>query len=108
RLPQIQTYLQMNERALPVRAAWLAWSAWAKAAGGDVLTLARARDRLLARLLDQGLNPEADLPAFLRFAGRPDADLHRSVCGWVEERRIQLQKWLADQLKTDPARKPTA
>ena len=52
-----------------MRAAWLAALGLHRLAGGDVLGLARARDRLLERLFHTGLRPEQDLPSFLRFSG---------------------------------------
>jgi hypothetical protein len=66
RLGALPPFLERHEAALPVRVAWLAWLALARLAGGDVLTLARARDRLLQQLLDVGLSRDRDLPAFLR------------------------------------------
>jgi hypothetical protein len=107
RLGQVQQYLQAHERMIPVRLMWLAWSACAHAAGGDALALARARDRLLARLYEAGLSPEADLPGFLRFAGRDDVDQLRDVRGWLEEMRGKVQSWYVEQTKADPAADPT-
>lgn len=111
RSPAIQSHLAIHEHVLPVRLAWLAWSAWCRLAGGDVVALARARDRVLERLLDRGLTAETDLPAFLRFAGRHDSDRLRDVRGWVEEIRDRLRGWYQSQrnangtpidLATDP------
>lgn len=101
-LPAWQKYLLMHEQRLPVRHAWLAWSAWSKLAGGDALALARARDRMLARLLEQGLNAEADLPQFLRFAGRADADRLRQLRGWVDDMRTRLTAWLRADVDSAP------
>ncbi len=95
RLPAIQNYLVVHESALPVRAVWLAWYRMAQVSGADVLGLARARDRILQRLLTEGLSPERDLPSFLRFAGLRDSerlrvvrdkalDLHQTVRKWIE------------------------
>ena len=59
----------------------------------DVLGLARVRDRLLNRLLVEGLNKERDVAYFLRTAGSHDAERMRIV----RERALQLhraaQKW---------------
>jgi hypothetical protein len=96
RLPAIQKYLEVHERALPVRASWLAAYRMAQLGGGDVLGLARLRDRVLLRLLDEGLSPERDLPSFLRYAGLNDSerlrlvrekalDLHQTARHWVVE-----------------------
>jgi hypothetical protein len=95
RLPAAQRFLAANEGKLPVRAVWLAAARLADLGGADTLGLARVRDRLLARMLDEGLNPERDLPGFLRFAGLADSDrvrlvragasgLHAEVRGWCE------------------------
>lgn len=93
RLPKVREFIDKHEGSLPVRAVWLAGHRAAQLAGGDVLGLARVRDRLLNRLLAEGLSAERDLPGFLRFAGRQDADrlrvvrekvldLHRAAVGW--------------------------
>jgi cellulose synthase operon protein C len=108
RLADVQTFLQANERLLPARATWLAWCAWAKLAGGDTLALARARDRLLARLLERGLDADADLPAFLRFAGRLDADRLRNVREWIDDVRTRIRNWFGEQSKADLNRDATA
>src|SRR5207244_694375 len=65
RLNVVQRFLEGRERLLSVRAAWLAWEAFARLSGNDVLALARARDRLLGELFRNGLRPDA-LPSFLR------------------------------------------
>ncbi|MFO0798944.1 MAG: hypothetical protein U0804_15865 [Gemmataceae bacterium] len=94
RLPAVQKYVDAHQEALPIRAVWLAASRLANLAGGDQKGLARARDRLLERLLTQGLRAERDLPGFLRFAGLRDAermvavrekalDLHAAARAWV-------------------------
>src|SRR5262249_41987641 len=58
RLNAARQFLETHDRLLSLRAAWLAWSGVAKLAGGDVLALARARDRFLERLYQNGLRPE--------------------------------------------------
>ena len=94
RLPAVQRYFEANEGKLPVRSVWLLATAMARSAGADVLGLARVRDRLLQRLLDGGLNPELDIPFFLRSAGLNDServrqvherlpDLHKAARAWV-------------------------
>ena len=54
-LGKISQYLERQEPYLPTRTAWLAWLAVAQLSQGDVLALARARDRLLERLFQHGL-----------------------------------------------------
>src|SRR5262249_21118889 len=61
--------------------------------GADVLALARTRDRLLERLLSEGLSPERDLPGFLRFAGQREADRLRVVREKAERLRQVAQDW---------------
>ena len=91
RLTQVQQYLQKFEAKVNVRAVWLAWHAIARLAGNDSLALARARDRLLERLIADGLSPERDLPGFLRTAGHRDADRRvRGIMGTLYHAAV---KW---------------
>ena len=103
RLPAVQRFLEKYEKMLPVRACWLAWYHVVQLSDGDVLALARARDRLLERLFHNGLRPEQDLPSFLRFAGHPASNRCREVreCltrlsekarGWIEDNRDVLDR----------------
>jgi hypothetical protein len=90
----VQQYLERHDHLLPVRAAWLAWHALASGPGNtDVLALARARDRILERLLAGGLVPERDQPGFLRFAGRPEGDRMRAVRGAAGRLRQLVRDW---------------
>lgn len=93
RLPAVQAYLEKNEDTLPVRAIWLAAYRLAQLAGADLLGLARVRDRLLQRLLDQGLQAERDLPSFLRYAGHQDSDRLRLVRDKATELHATVRKW---------------
>lgn len=80
RMPKIREYLEKHDAMLGVRAAWLAWWHLARVGGQtDVLALARVRDRLLQRLLAEGLNKERDLPYFLRTAGEQNSDRMRLI-----------------------------
>lgn len=96
RLPQIQKYFETNDHILPVRAAWLAGYRLAQLSGADVLGLARVRDRLLQRLLQQGLQAERDLPGFLRWSGAKDSERMRVVRDKAMELHGAVQKWLED------------
>lgn len=96
RLPAVQTYLETHDSSLPVRAVWLAGFRLAQLAGADVLGLARVRDRLLKRLLEQGLQPERDLPYFLRVAGVKDSERMRVVRDKAMELHGAVRKWLDD------------
>jgi hypothetical protein len=97
RLGPITRFLETNERLLPVRASWLAWAHLALLSKGDVLALARARDRVLERLYHAGLRPEQDLPSFLRFAGQPTSQRFRAVRQWMVGLAEQAQEWIATQ-----------
>ncbi len=93
RLPQIQAFLEKHEDHLSVRAAWLMALTLTPLTGNDVLRLARCRDRLLQRLLENGLNPERDLPTFLRFAGMRDSERMRLIRERVTRLHILAQRW---------------
>src|SRR5262245_54900158 len=95
RLPAVQAYLEKNEHALPVRAVWLAGFRLAQLSGADVLGLARVRDRLLNRPLNEGLSAEKDLPSFLRFAGHQDSERIRVVRDKSLELHAAVRKWTA-------------
>ncbi len=96
RLPLVQKYLETNESLLPVRAIWLAGYRLAQLSGADVLGLARVRDRLLSRLLGQGLQAERDLPGFLRYFGMKDSERMRVVRDKAMELHAAVRKWLDD------------
>lgn len=96
RLPAVQKYMETHDGALPVRAVWLVGYRLAQLSGADVLGLARVRDRLLKRLLDQGLQAQHDLPSFLRFQGMKDSDRMRVVRDKAAELHTTVRKWLED------------
>jgi hypothetical protein len=96
RLNPAQRFLETHERLLPVRAVWLAWLHLVQMSHGDVLALARTRDRLLERLFQNGLRPELDLPGFLRFAGQPAGARFRAVRQWVLNLCDQAQYWVLE------------
>jgi hypothetical protein len=86
--------LEKHEALLPVRGAWLAWVSLARISGGDVLSLARARDRLLERLLGKGLSLDQDLPAFLRLAGQSGTVRTDSIMEWLLKQREPVRHWI--------------
>jgi hypothetical protein len=94
RLGRIAQYLQTNEHLLPVRGAWLAWLSLSGLAGGDVLSLARARDRLLERLFRTGVNLDQDLPSFLRFAGQGGKLRFEPIRDWLVRQREPIHRWI--------------
>lgn len=92
-LAQAQRYFEQHEAYLGTRIVWLTWHAIHQLAGGDVLTLARARDRLLERLFLHGLTPELDQPAFLRYTGLQANNRFRLVRDQVVRLRQLVQDW---------------
>ncbi len=96
RLNPIQRFLEKHERLLPVRAVWLVWLNLVQLSQGDVLALARARDRLLERLFQNGLRPEQDLPSFLRFSGQPTSQRFRAVRQWLTQLAEMAHRWVHD------------
>ncbi len=99
KLPTVQRYLEVHERKLPVRALWLAATRLASLSGADTLGLARVRDRVLQRLLDEGLHGERDIPRFLRNAGRHDSARVQAVQEKAQELHQQVRAWAEASLK---------
>jgi cellulose synthase operon protein C len=97
RLNPIQRFLEAHEKLVPVRAVWLAWLSLIHLSKGDVLALARARDRLLERLFQNGLRPEQDLPSFLRFSGQPTSQRFRAMRKWFTDLADLAQTWVEDK-----------
>lgn len=93
-LDRIRGCLETNEHLLPARAAWLASFALARLAGGDVLSLARARDRLLERLFRKGLNVELDLPGFLRGTGQGEGQRSEAIRDWLDQLPELVHRWI--------------
>ncbi len=99
RLPAVQKFIEAHENTLPVRAVWLTALRLAQLSGSDILGLARVRDRLLQRLLDQGLSAERDIPNFLRYAGLKDSERLRGVREKTLELHKLARKWLEQSAK---------
>ena len=66
------TFLDRFSEDLDVRSYWLGRVAVSRLAGGDTLGLARARDRVLARV-QSGLSLDRDVPRLLRVTGQATA-----------------------------------
>jgi hypothetical protein len=94
RLGTVQRFLGAHESLLPVRATWLAWASVVKLSRGDVLGLARARDRLLERLFTHGLSPDRDLPSFLRFSGIRASERYRAFRDWLMGLSGKVYRWI--------------
>jgi hypothetical protein len=68
RLAEASAFFDRFDDDLDVRSFWLARFALSRLAGGDALGLARARDRVLARL-QRGLSLDRDVPRLMRVTG---------------------------------------
>lgn len=99
RLPRVREYLEKHENVLGVRVIWLAWWHLAGAGGAaeDVKAVAHVRDRLLQRLLAEGLNKERDLPYFLRTAGAQDSERTRLVRDKALKLHGLVEQWHAGE-----------
>lgn len=93
-LDEIQTLLEAHENWLPIRSAWMTRSALARLAQGDVLGLVRTRDRLLDRLLNEGLSLDLDTPSFLRFASEGVSQRFQHVRDWIIKKREPIHEWV--------------
>lgn len=103
RLNPIMRFLETHERLMPVRAVWLTWVNLVQLSRGDILALARARDRLLERLYQNGLRPEQDLPTFLRFSGQPTSQRFRAVRQWLTQLAELAHRWAHEATQASPA-----
>lgn len=94
RMVAIQACLEANEHFLPVRAAWLTRVSLSRHGQGDVLGLARTRDRLSERLVFTGLSLELDTPSFLRFAGDGVRERFLEARRWLVDKRDLIHQWI--------------
>lgn len=104
-LPRLLAFLDAHFDDIPVRAAWLARYAAARACDGDALGLARWRDRVLARLAERGPGLDLDEPAFLRFHGTASAERFQVAREWVEGVRGPAIAWVEKLGAGSPAAK---
>jgi hypothetical protein len=107
-LGRIQQQLEKHEHYLGARLVWLAWEAVHRMAHGDVLALARARDRLLERLYLTGLSADLDLPGFLRVSGAMSSDRYRRVRDHMQRMRPLVHKWIVTGVVLAPDTAPYA
>jgi len=98
RLPQVRRYLEAFDRFLGIRAVWLVWLQLGRISG-DVLGLARVRDRLVERLLKTGLQKGYDVAQVFYAAGQQDTKRIRSVQEHLLKLRGEVQSWLGAQDK---------
>lgn len=94
-LPRVLAVLDQQFDDVPVRAAWLARLAAARACDGDALGLARWRDRLLRRLRERGPGLDLDEPSFLRFRGGAPTDQFKKARDWLVRMREPILRWVA-------------
>ncbi len=93
-LDLLHRFLETYENLAPVKAVWLAWT---RLAHRDVLGLARARDRLLQRVVDGGLRPEQDVPSFLCFAGPSSSQRFQGRGEWLSRMAEMSREWVGQQ-----------
>ena len=101
-LGRAQQFLAEHEGLLGIRLAWLGWEAVNRLADGDVLALARARDRLLERLYLAGLSADLDLPGFLRFGGVNASTRFHQVREQMLRMHPMVHRWIAEGYITSP------
>src|SRR5262249_43025888 len=94
RLPRLQIFLQAHENVLPARLVWLLGLALHRLSGGDVLALARTRDRLLARLFARGLTARPDLPRFPPFSRASGHARFQAFRDWLTRLPERVRHWL--------------
>jgi cellulose synthase operon protein C len=92
RVAEWSAFLDRFSDDLDVRSYWLGRQAVSRLAGGDALGLARARDRVLARL-QAGLSVDRDVPRLLRVMGQAGA------AGAGTERAVRVAAQLEALLK---------
>jgi FtsH ternary system-associated peptide len=93
-LRRILAFLESRFDDLPARAAWLARLAATRLCDGDILGLARWRDRVLARLADLGPGLDLDEPSFLRFHGTASAERFQIAREWLTRVREPAMGWI--------------
>jgi hypothetical protein len=91
---ELTQYLQRQENFLPIRTAWIAWHSLYQLSDGDVLLLARARDRILERLFQNGLTPEYDMPSFLRLQGTSADERYRTLSEQIRALSEVVYAWI--------------
>ena len=96
RIDVLSRYIQRQENHMPIRAAWLAWDALVKLSHGDVLALARARDRLLERLYQSGMLAEFDLASFMRAGGGVEAKRLKGIRDFLVSLHTVVRRWIAE------------
>lgn len=92
RVTDWSAFLERFSEGLDVRSYWLGRVAVSRLSGGDALSLARGRDRVLARL-QSGLSLDRDVPRLMRITGQSNA------AGAGTDRAIRVTSQLESLLK---------
>jgi hypothetical protein len=93
-LPRVLAVLEQQFDDIPVRGAWLARLAVARSCDGDVLGLARWRDRLVRRLHERGPALDLDEPSFLRFRNTATAERFKTAREWLVRMHDPILRWV--------------
>ena len=93
----LKDWLESQEQQLPWRLVWMGWRVYFCISNEDVLTLARARDRILNQLHDFGLVPERELPSFLRFSRSDSGTQDLSVVIHLKKLHQELKSWAINE-----------
>ncbi len=93
-LPRVLAVLDQHFDDIPVRGVWLARIAVARSCEGDILGLARWRDRLMNRLHDRGPGLDLDEPSFLRFRGNATVDRFKIAREWLTRVKEPVLAWV--------------
>jgi cellulose synthase operon protein C len=102
-LADVQVWLERHGDRVDVRSLWLGHLSLSRRVGGDALQLARARDRIFARIY-KGLSIEHDVPRFLRFCGGGGDAV--TVARLTEELSALRERFLATKRKRSPTEAP--
>ncbi|MFK7768145.1 MAG: hypothetical protein AB8B55_13055 [Mariniblastus sp.] len=98
RLNSVIQFIERQENSLPIRTVWLAWVALFELSGKDTLLLARARDRVLQRLFDNGMAAEYDMPNFMRVRGLGESDRFRVLREQVIDLHELISEWVIEPI----------
>ncbi|MEZ6140646.1 MAG: hypothetical protein R3B84_08750 [Zavarzinella sp.] len=83
------------EPHLGIKEAWI--SQWLLAHGHpdqiDTLSIVRTRDRILSRLLENGLNIERDFPRLYRFNNNEESQRQRTIISRISELFSRIEQW---------------
>jgi hypothetical protein len=96
-IPRVLTILDQQFEDIPLRSVWLARLAIARVCDGDVLGVARWRDRVIHRLRDRGPGLDLDEPSFLRFRGTATPERFQTARVWLTNVKESVLNWVQRQ-----------